>query len=82
MTGWVPGLGRYVVRRPWLLPTLLLAGWRLRRRRWWSSFPFVPVPDRAYWSFRLATAVGDESQLTPPALVDGAKWTVRQRVGR
>ena len=83
MTDWVPGLGRYVLKHPWSLLILLLAGWRLRRRRWWRIFPFAPLPDRQYWHFRLITAIGDgEYSLTPQAMVEGAKWTLRQRVGR
>ena len=81
VTGWVPGLGRYVLKHPWSLSILLLAGWRLRRRQWWRTFPFAPLPDRSYWYFRLATAAGGGSSLTPQAMVDGAKWTMRQRVG-
>ena len=39
-----------------------------RRRRgawpppgWWRRPPFLPVPDAAYWRFRMQTAYGDET---------------------
>ena len=49
-----------LVRRPDLWPTAVRVVRRLARPRWWSRFPFLPVPDRAYWEFRAVTAFGDE----------------------
>ena len=75
---WAPGLGRYLLRHP-----LARAGWRLRRRGWWRSAPFLPLPSVNYWAFR-TTAVGGSSgsPLSPEAVVDAAKWSLRQSVGR
>jgi hypothetical protein len=43
---------------PQLWPTALAALARLVPRRWWSRAPFLPVPDAAWWAFRMETAYG------------------------
>ena len=59
------------------------AGWRLRRKKWWRRAPFLPLPDPEYWRFRIATLGADAgTPLTPAAVVDAAKWSLRQPVGR
>lgn len=54
-----------VVRRPTLWPTAARAVPALARREWWRHFPFLPLPDRAYLRWRIATAYG-----SPAARVD------------
>jgi hypothetical protein len=62
---------------------LLSAAWRLRATHWWRRAPFLPLPDRSYWRFRLATATGSPTG-SPDLreLVGFAKWSSLQRVGR
>jgi hypothetical protein len=76
-------LANYLVRHPLATPTLVRAGWRLRRQGWWHHAPFFPVAARAYWEFRVATATGD-AKVAPRAdeMVQAARWSLRQRVGR
>lgn len=76
-------LVNYLVRHPFATPTLVRAGWRLRRPGWWHHSPFLPVAPRAYWEFRVATATGDP-KVAPRAneMVQAARWSLRQRVGR
>jgi hypothetical protein len=71
-------LVRHVVRHPGDGLTLLRAGWHLRRRQWWRYAPFLPLPDRDYWRFRLVTAEGAERLPSPRAMVDAAKWSLAQ----
>jgi hypothetical protein len=60
---------------------LARAGWRLRRTGWWRRPPFLPLPDREYWKFRLVTAAGSKAtSLAPAAMVDAAKWSLLQSV--
>jgi hypothetical protein len=80
---WSPGLGRYVARHPLSAWPLSRAGWRLRRQSWWRRVPFLPLPPQSYWAFRLSTANGSTgSKASPFAMVDAAKWSLRQSVRR
>lgn len=77
------GLTKYLVTHPAHAVVLLRAGWRLRRRGWWRHWPPVPVPPLDYWRFRLSTVGGSpEMVLTPEALIEAARWSMRQRVGQ
>ncbi len=44
--------------RPHLWVTAASTLFRLARPRWWARRPFLPLPDEAYWQFRLLTAFG------------------------
>jgi hypothetical protein len=80
---WTPGLARYLVRRPTKVLTLARAGWRLRRRGWLRHPPFLPIPDHAYWHFRVVTVNGTSgSALSPASMVEAATWALAQPVGR
>jgi hypothetical protein len=80
---WAPGLGRYLLRHPSHAATLARAGWRLRRDGWLSSRPHLPLPDPAYWKFRVTTVNGSShTVLSPTSLVDAATWALRQPVRR
>lgn len=78
-----PGLVRYLARHPGDVSTVVRAGWRLRRRGWLRHRPFLPLPDPAYWHFRMVTADGStDTALTPQSIVDAATWALAQPVGR
>ncbi|MDA8274563.1 MAG: hypothetical protein M0029_04180 [Actinomycetota bacterium] len=47
-----------VATAPQLWPTAVAALVRLVPRRWWCRPPFLPVPDAAWWAFRMETAYG------------------------
>ncbi|MHB1087496.1 MAG: hypothetical protein ACYC19_01890 [Acidimicrobiales bacterium] len=80
---WAPRLGRYLVAHPLDTVVLARAGWRLRSRNWWRTAPFLPLPSKAYWEFRMTTLGGTKSyRVTPAAMIDAAKWSLQQRVGR
>jgi hypothetical protein len=51
------------VRRPLLLPVMVAAAWRFRRRAWWRHAPFLPLPSRQYMAWRLDTAFGASGSL-------------------
>lgn len=71
------------MRHPSTAWVLVHAGWRLRRDQWWRHAPFLPLAPASYWDFRIVTAMGSDAQrMTPEAMVDAAKWSLRQRVGR
>ncbi len=54
---------------------LLSAAWAFRRRRWWATPPFLPVPDRTYLRWRMYTAFGDEEAVpTPRDVLRFARW--------
>ena len=77
-----PGLARYAMARPSRVVVLARAGWRLRRLGWWRRAPFLPLPDARYWEFRILTAYGPTARPTPRDLVEAARWSLRQRVGK
>lgn len=77
------GLALYLLQHPTRVPVVLQAGWRLRANKWWRRVPFLPLPDQAYWNFRLMTATGSsEGLMSAREIVDAAVWSSRQRVGR
>jgi hypothetical protein len=49
------------VVRPRLIPLLLGAAWRFRRRGWYKRPPFLPLPAADYMRWRLHTAFGHEA---------------------
>ena len=80
---WTPGLGRYLLRHPTDASILARAAWRLRRDGWPRRRPFLPLPDAAYWHFRVTTVNGATGATPDPAsMVDAANWALRQPVGR
>lgn len=63
------------LRSPRLGVDLLRAAWAFRRRGWWRSPPFLPLPDRAYLRWRMDTAYGDPEVVPPVEDVIGfARW--------
>jgi hypothetical protein len=62
---------------------LLAAAWQIRRNAWWRRAPFLPVPGREYWTFRLVTATGSASGMTSVReAVEYARWSRQQRTRR
>jgi hypothetical protein len=55
----------FALRNPGILPPLLAAAWRFRRRDWLRRPPFLPLPPADYVAWRLHTAYGDEEALPP-----------------
>jgi hypothetical protein len=47
-----------VVRRPDLWWTALGTLRRLAPQSWWQTPPYLPLPDRRLWEFRMVTAYG------------------------
>ncbi|HEV3187653.1 MAG TPA: hypothetical protein VGZ04_06350 [Acidimicrobiales bacterium] len=77
------GLLWYLARRPKLVPLVVRAAWRLRAKYWWRRAPYLPLPDEHYWNFRMMTATGStEGHVSAREIVDAARWSSRQRVGR
>ncbi|MDE3007722.1 MAG: hypothetical protein KGJ10_02625 [Acidobacteriota bacterium] len=74
----------YLARHPGEGLLVARASWRLRRRQWWRRFPFLPVPSRSYWNFRMVTAFGEERPATiaPREIVTAARWSLAQRAGK
>ena len=66
-----------VLVRPHLWIAGLRAGFHLAPRRWWARPPFLPVPDRNYWHFRMVTMFGGDGDgsLTTGQIVDYMKWS-------
>ncbi len=79
----VRGLARHLLGHPGDAIVLARVGWRLRRQRWWSQSPFLPVPDPRYWEFRVATALGNPSgHLSASEAVAAARWALAQKRGK
>jgi hypothetical protein len=63
------------VVNPRLALDLLRTAWSFRRRGWWRTPPFLPLPDRAYLRWRMYTAYGSEDAVPPVRDVTGfARW--------
>ncbi len=51
-----------VLVRPRLWWVALRQTARAVPRRWWATYPFLPVPSRGYLRFRLTTAYGGDGK--------------------
>jgi hypothetical protein len=79
----VRSMAIHLARHPGEIPVLARATWRLRRQGWWRRAPFLPVPGRQYWQFRLATATGSPTGTTSVReVIEYAKWSDQQRTRR
>jgi hypothetical protein len=74
---------RAVVARPRLWPEAVATARRLAPQRWWRRFPFLPLPDPAYWRFRMSTAFGDDWSGRPSTadVVAYLEWCQRVHPG-
>lgn len=89
-TGRIPMLSPPVVRalitRPGLWPTAFCVLARLAVPGWWRTSPFLPLPDRRWWAFRMVTAYGrPDAQPVAADVVSYLEWcrsTGRRRVPR
>ncbi|MGA2123742.1 MAG: hypothetical protein ABSG58_04870 [Acidimicrobiales bacterium] len=76
-------LSAHFARRPRDLPPVARAAWRLRQRGWWHRSPFLPVPGRAYWRFRVVTATGSPTGRTSATdVIEFSKWSNQQKSER
>jgi hypothetical protein len=58
---------------------LMRVAWRFRRRRWYSRFPFLPVPAGEYVRWRMHTAYGRDDAVPPAAdVIRYARWATRE----
>lgn len=74
-----------VAGRPDLWPVAAAMAWRLAPERWWRRRPPLPVPDAAYWDYRMTTAYGGEGSAGsfPSDVVEYLEWcAARRRRGR
>lgn len=68
------------LRRPSLLPRLLVAGWVFRARDWYRRPPFLPVPPASFLRWRMETAYGDpEATPSSSELSRYLRWSARMR---
>jgi hypothetical protein len=76
-----PATALAVLGRPGLWPTAVALAWRLARPGWWRSWPPLPLPPRAYATFRLHTALGDDpdARLDPAEVVAYLEWCRRMK---
>lgn len=67
-------VGRALIN-PRLAVDLLRMAWSFRRRFWWRTAPFLPVPDPVYLRWRMYTAYGSEDAVPPiDDIVRFARW--------
>lgn len=73
------GLGATLTLRALISPRLALdllrLAWAFRARRWYTEFPFLPVPPDEYLRWRMHTAYGDECAVpSVEDVVRFARW--------
>jgi hypothetical protein len=65
---------------PSLARDLIRVAWAFREREWYSRWPFLPLPSRAYVRWRMYTVYGSEDAVPPVSdIVRYARWVTRQR---
>ncbi len=74
---------RELARHPGLWVEAARTSFALAPRRWWARPPFLPVPDRAYLSWRIATAYGrEDASFEGDDLISYLRWRRCRRVMR
>ncbi|MGC8511462.1 MAG: hypothetical protein ACP5P1_00270 [Acidimicrobiales bacterium] len=71
------GLSKALLRRPDLWPELA----RFVPRRWWATWPPIPVPRLDYLRFRYQTMYGHSREASTGELIDYLKWCKRMTAG-
>jgi hypothetical protein len=72
-----------VVRHPALWGEAVRAMAAMAPREWWKRLPFLPVPDREFLRWRIATAYGTVNAPLPAHdVVAFLEWRRRQRRAR
>ncbi|MBG02341.1 MAG: hypothetical protein CL470_08735 [Acidimicrobiaceae bacterium] len=63
--------------RPHLWVVAVTQLWHLRKKNWYKSFPFMPIPSKEYLQFRLLTAYGNEDpgEYIEKDLITYLKWS-------
>lgn len=79
-----PGTTAEFIRHPASIPRAARAALALRSRGWWRRPPFLPIPDPAYWKFRMETANGGEGDQapSPQEVREVVDWSARMRRAR
>lgn len=68
-------LARRALPRPRLAVELLRTVWAFRRRHWYRTPPFLPIPPLEYVQWRMDTAYGDENAVpSVDDVVRFARW--------
>ncbi len=71
---------RLILRRPWMLPDLILLAWVTRARDWYRRPPFLPLPPDSYLRWRMETAYGDgDAEPTVSEVARYLSWARRMR---
>lgn len=71
-------VARVIARHPSIWPTAIVVARRMVPDRWWARAPFLPLPDRAYLSFRRETYYGSgTAPFEPSDVLNYLRW-VRQ----
>lgn len=68
MGSWLSLVVRLSLRaavNPRVAGDLVALAWSMRRLRWYSAPPFLPLPPREYLRWRMHTAYGDEDAVPP-----------------
>lgn len=52
-----------LAKRPALVPTAVRQSLRMAPKQWWASWPFLPLPSKAYMQFRSETLSGQPNEL-------------------
>ncbi len=71
-----------VAAHPSLWPVTVSSTFRLARRGWWRHWPPLPLPDDAYWRFRLVTAYGGSQPDAVPSAEEVRSYLRWCRRGR
>ena len=77
-SGLVLALAGRSLLSPSLAIALLRVAWRFRKRGWYATPPFLPLPPSDYVRWRMYTAYGDYDAIAPAEDVERyARWAVR-----
>lgn len=67
------------IRNPAVGMALIRVAWRFRQRGWYTRFPFLPLPAKPYFRWRMHTAYGrDDAIPSAHEVVRYARWATRE----
>ncbi len=76
------GYGRFLLGTAWALlrrPDLWRTAAAMVPPKWWSHYPYLPVPPTDYVRFRVETMYGADANLGGGDLIEYLEWCRRMR---
>ena len=77
-------IGLIVARHPSVWGEGIKSAFRMAKRGWWHTPPFLPLPGSSYWTFRKVTVFGGDGTgtLATDQVLGYLKWSKQMKPRR